>query len=321
MNGSESANGVDEFFSRFLKSKGYMVSRVMHKPREDRMTFVCESDEMEYYVKLIRISEHNEKVVNGVKNEVAAMVKLWELYPEGETESFLLPPGPEVEFHEEFEGTAVYGYARFYVDGTILGSALRNGSESFTEWADTYANIVKTIDTLPDLNLPRTAEKKDKQFEEEIVKNMGTWKQKLETRVPTDIQDRIMKAETAVSDYFKNNRAVTGTVHGELVPDQLVFMKEHAKPTVVQFSKLCQWYPRFWDIGQVYSWVKVVLGDSEGAHKFWDTMISGMDKSLADYVKIVSLSTLVGTLAVYTDPMGETGTVKISTQDIEGLML
>ena len=302
---------LNEMLTVFLQEKGYGAITFVGDSSRSTFTYKAQQDEMPYWIKLCVISDKNNKREADLRNEVAALTALWKLYPDGDAGSFFLPPGPEVIFDENYQDVHVYGYSRFEVEGKILATELREGREIFSSWVDIYAEILKTIDALPDLGLPRTEAKKQEKFEETIMKNGNYWLDVMKGNVPEEVYD-CAKNELAIAMiFFEGQRVVMGTVHGDIVPDHVVFLNHDVKPTIVQFTKLCQWYPRFWDVGAVYGWVQAVLGDGESAWALWSKVTSnGFDKKQIDYLKIITNVNVLASMGAVISPEWGNGEMK-----------
>lgn len=329
---------VDQILQKYLREKGYNVLLRTSVESHGTFTYQVEKDEMPYWVK-IGYTENFERCaevgrkrkeldatqgrVEDLKNEVAALTALWLKYPSGETDSFQFPPGPEEVFEEEYAGLNVYGYARFVVEGKILGQALRDGSAKFSEWIECCSKMVKTIDSLPDLHLSRTELNRDVKFEELIVNNASFGYDRMKLMLEKGNQgvsaELVKQAGVLVQearDYFSLHRVVTGTVHGDFQPEHIVYLEEGGLPTLVQFSKICQWYPRHWDIAKMYGWVAVVAGDLDGARMFWKHMLekTGLSKERIDYLKVITNIVTLGMMSTAIEPGWDGGKLKVGVE-------
>jgi 3'-phosphoadenosine 5'-phosphosulfate sulfotransferase len=296
----------DEIVREYLETKGYSV--VVSAGSKDRETFTykCDNEGMPFWVKMAMGSnEVTEKRIKLLKNEIASIISLWQTYPEGETSGFMLPPGPEDIFEENFNGSQLYGYSRFVVQGEILGPALREKKEVFSKWAGKYITMIKAIDALPELGLPRTEEKKDEDFSKVIVETARSSAERLNALDIGNMAGCISKTLKEIEIYTGENKIVTGTAHGDMVPDHVVYLDNGVKPTLINFTKLCQWYPRFYDIAMVHAWVQVVLKDRKGAEELWRLFTeNGFEKKDLDQAKVLVNALLIGTLAVYMEGEG-----------------
>jgi len=304
---------TDVLLKAFLEIKNYEVTDSIGSRNRGTFTYMCESDGMPFVIKLGVVSDGDDKRVRKLKNEVFAVDKLWKQFPAGEAKSFLLPPGAEAIFDEEFEGLEVYGHARFYIDGSCLGFELRSGSENVQSWIERFVDVVNEIDSLPDLDLPRTKEKAEVDFSELIIKNTKLWGTGVQDLVKSKklkmpekgfrscIDDVVGK----VTQYFSENKVVVGTVHGELIPDHIIFDTSSDKLYLINFTRLCQHYPRFFDIGKMYGWILAVLGDVDGAKDFWDQSTKRLKLSEIEALKMMTNELILGSLHNHLDREGK----------------
>ena len=334
---SDSFSEIDKMLQSFLKKKGYDVLFRTSVESHGTFTYHVEKEGMPFWVKIGHSgtvnpwaelgykrdkNEGQEGRIDDLKNEVAALMALWELYPLGETNSFQFPPGPEEVFETEYDGLKLYGYARFVVEGKVLGKELKDKKTSFAEWVEPCVKMIKTVDALPDLHLPRTGLKKNVEFEKLIEKNVSFWydRRKIaaknpDTGVTKDLLSRADKLVQEVRKYFSTHKVVTGTVHGDFQPDHIVYLEGNGLPTLVQFSKMCQWYPRYWDVANLYGWVVSVLGDVENAKSFWNLMTAnGFSKDQMDYLRIITNVVTLGNMSTYVEPTWEGGKLKVGVE-------
>jgi len=326
---------IDALLQKYLQSKGYDVLMRTSLESHGTYTYHVEKEGMPYWVKLGHVESADrwaeigkkreetdapQRRIDDLKNEVAALTVLWLKFPSGETDSFQFPPGPEEVFDGKYEGLTLYGYARFVVEGKILGKPLRDGSESFSNWIEPCAKMIKTIDVLPDLHLPRTELKKEVNFEKLISENVMFWHDRLKTvsknansGVDVTLMEQARGIVNETRDYFASRKIVTGTVHGDFQPEHIVYLEGTDLPTLVQFSKLCKWYARHWDIATMYGWVAVVVGDIEGARMFWKRMIEKMSlsKDRVDYLKVITNVVTLGAMSTFVEPGWEGGKLKV----------
>lgn len=307
---------IDALLKTFLEMKGYEVMSDIGSENRGTFTYTCASDGMSFVVKLGVILDGEDKRVRGLKNEVFAVGRLWRQFPGGEAKSFLLPPGAEVVFDEEFEGLKIYGYSRFYIDGNCLGSELGNGSENMQAWIKRFVDMVNEIDALSELDLPRTKEKAEVDFSKLIINNTKFWGTGVQNFVKSRdlntpgkgveeefiscIDDVVEK----VTKYFAENKVIAGTVHGELIPGHIIFDTNGNKPYLINFTRLCQHYPRFFDIGKMYGWMLAVLGDIKGAKDFWDQSTKRLKLSEIEALKMMTNELILGSLYNYLDREG-----------------
>ncbi len=281
-----------ELFEKYLSEHGYENINALSD-----IAFECESDGMPYVAKLSTPDGDDDKPVRLLKNEVDALTKLWKIFPSGEARTFILPPGPETIFDEEFEGVHIYGYVRFKIDGVILGQALRKGTQLAEDWIETFANITKEIDSLPNLNLQRTEEKKSENFDEMIVKNSKFWAEKLPGVIP-GFENCKNSVVSKTESYFKSNHAVLGTALCSFNPDNLVFEEGPTpyqfKPYLISYRRLNQSYPRFYDIAVMYGWILGVLGDYAVARTFWEKAGSDLDIKQKEFLQIITNEAALG---------------------------
>lgn len=289
----------------YLKNCGFEVSKFVGNLAHEKYSFVCFKSDMNYLVKLGVDDEAGKRRVEGLKNEIVALKKLWQEFPDGETKAFHLPPGAEEIFDETYGDLEIYGYSRVYVDGKVLGEEMRAGREYCSDWMDKCADVVSEIDALPDLELPRTKKKEDTDFTEVVVENAKKWLAELEKleEVAENIDTSLMKCMTEAVEksvaYISGNRFVLGTVHGELTPDNVVLGYGSKKPYISSFGRLCQRYPRFFDVPWVYGITGLVFGDVETAKKLWEVVISNMKIKEIESLKYLSNILTVGHIMMY----------------------
>lgn len=309
----------DEVIREYLQTKGYSVVLSVGSKDRETFTYKCDNEGMSFWVKVaMGAGEAAEMRIKQLKNEIASITSLWKTYPDGETNGFMIPPGPEDIFEENFNGSQLYGYSRFVVQGEILGYALREKREKFSKWAGKYAAMVKAVDALPELELPRTEEKKKEDFSRVIIENVQHAADQLKSLEKQKLTECIDKVSQGIEAYVGKNKIITGTAHGDMVPDHVVYLDKGVKPTLVNFTKLCQWYPRFYDLAMVYAWVCIVLKDKKGADELWDLYTgNGFDKRDLSQMKVLVNALLIGTLAVY---MGGEGKGLASPVDCDVFM-
>lgn len=308
---------TDSLLKTFLKTKDYEVISAIGSEKRGTFTYVCESDGMKFVVKLGVISNGDDnggsKRIRELKNEVFAVGNLWKQFPKGETKTFLLPPGAEVVFDEEFEKLKLYGYTRFYIDGRCLGSELRDGSENVQSWVGRFVDMVGEIDSLLDLDLPRTKEKANVDFSKLIIDNTKLWGKGIQDLMKSREIKMLEKGfdrcacDTVkkVTKYFSKNHIVVGTTHGELIPDHIIVDANRDKPYLVNFTKLCQYYPRFFDTGKMYGWILAVLGDIKSAEEFWDMSTKKLNLNECKPLKMLTNELILGSLYNYLNLEGE----------------
>lgn len=322
---------IDKELQKFISDKGYKILSRISAGDHGTFTYQVEKEEMPFWVKIghsdildkgvslggDRIDEDTfANRIDDLKNEVAALTALWKRYPSGETDSFQFPPGAEEIFSGEIDGLKIYGYARFVVEGNVLGKALRDKSIIFSNWVEPCGKMVKTLDSLPELRLPSSSRMKDIDFAQFITKKASYWRDQLqllskknENGVTLDLVKRTEHIAQETEDYVSKNKIVMGSVHGDFQPDHIVYLERGTFPTLVQFSKICQWYPRYWDIATMYAWVAVVLGDVEGAKNFWSHVSekNGLSKDEIVYLKVITNVVTLGMIAQHRKPSLEGG--------------
>jgi hypothetical protein len=243
-----------------------------------------------------------------LRNELDVYKQLWQKYPEGNLNSFILPPGPDDVFGQQLDAYMVFGYSRFRVQGEVLGKKLRNQTEEVADWIDTFASMTQEIDTLPNLSLPKTQIIRRRNYNEIVIKNIKKWQQNLlsifdktETDDPglEEIINTIQIAAEKSKEYFTENQIPKGTVHGHLIPDEILVSSYLDQPYLLSFTKLNQAYPRFFDIAKMYSWLVVVLGASEPAHEYWHQSTNQLNENDQIYLQMLTNEILLGTLLNY----------------------
>ncbi len=291
----------------YLAKKGYQI--------EDHIcgeyTFRCTNYGMDFFVKLTLAATEDDKRILELKNEVAAINNLWKAFPEGETKTFSIPPGTEDEFTGKIDDEFVYGYARFWVDAKVLSTDIRNGQEKVENWVGKFAEIAKEIDTLPDLQLPRTQQKQKEDFIKTIDETSKYWMSELEKRVEMgdvrmseteenldDFMENVRMRSNQIREYFKENRVITGTSLQEFTPDHVLYGIVE-KPYISTFSKLSQSYPRFYDIASMYSWLVSVTGDIPFSMVFFENASDRLAVDQKAYLKIITNHALIGSVYNY----------------------
>jgi len=244
---------IEEPIVKLIESKGFSEVNKVGK----NFSYSCEKEGMPYIVKLGFLLDEDGLRVARLKNEVAAVTALWELFPDGETKTFTLPPGPDDIFDEETELGKVYGFSRFYADGSILAEELNHGSEKVDCWIEKFAQMSKEIDSLPELKLPNSERDKQKKYEDEFAK------------------------------YITERPIVRGTSHGNFTPEHIL-LNDIGKPYLVSYSMMTQQGPRFWDIACMYTWLSVDLNDSDSAKKFFESSTDKLDVKQIEYIRHLS---------------------------------
>lgn len=306
---------IDDLLRKFLSEEKHEVKEDRGDSVRGTFTYQCEQEGMPFWVKIGVVLEEDDKRIRDLKNEVAALTALWKAFPNGETDSFMLPPGPETIFDKEYEGHIVYGYSRFLVEGEVLSHDLRDGTERFISWVDRLTAIMKTIDAFPELDLPRTKEKQSEKFDEVIMKNLSIWSEILKKHGPEKMQKCFKDVINNTEEYFKKNKVVTGTAHGQLTPDHIIYMNGGLKPTLVSFTKLSQWYPKYWDLGTIYGWGQAVLGDSAGAVALYEKATkNGYSKNQLEFLNVIVNAVTIGTMGTFVDPAAEGGKLKVGCE-------
>ncbi len=304
----------DEFLKEFLQKKGFHVVSEIGDESRGTHTYNCESDGMPYVVKIGIGTEENKTRLEDLRNEVIAVTKLWKYFQNGEAKNFMLPPGPETIFDEEEDGFEIYGYARFYIEGSVLGLEMRAGSQSFSAWMDRFVEIVNEIANLPVLDLPRTEQKRGTDFKKVIDENTEMWVKKLAEYLEdedSDMSECVKKVGEEVHEYFEKNEIPIGTIHRELIPDHIIYDTMSEKPYLLNYTKLCQHYPKHMDAAMVYSWISVVLGDVDIAREFWDKCMESVPDDEKEYAKMIRNEIALGVLWDYLDPEKEAGELKV----------
>lgn len=294
----------------FLESKGYsVVERIggVFKYAGESHTYKCENDGMYYIVKLVVDDDAGKKRKGYIENERIALDALWKEFPTGEMKSFLLPPGTEENFDEGYKGVRIVGFARFYVEGEVLGSLIRANDQSLRDWIDRFVGITQDLDNLPDLGLPRTQEKRKVDFQEIMVKNALYWKDEmlklLNSREDIEFEDSsrdqmIECYESQARDiveFLGGNKVVLGTALCELNPDHIVIGSE-PKPYVLSYSRLNQAYPRYFDVAHLYAWMCAVTGELDQSLKFWENATVPLAKKEFEGLRRVANLQLMGAL-------------------------
>lgn len=313
-NNDKSYQSYEKVIEAFLLAQSYVVMERRGNSTRGTYTYLCEKEDMRFLVKM-SIEREGDKRTMGLRNEIAALSGLWTAFPVGETEAFLLPPGPEDIFEDEYEGCHVFGYARLYVDGRVLSYNLRDGTESFNNWVEPFTAIVKTIDTLPELDLPRTREKEKEDFPKVIVSNVQFWNELLLKHGGGNLDACLADVVSDITAYIESHTLVTGTVHGQLNPDHIVVSDLNEKPTLVSYSKLCQWYPRYWDAGTVYGWAQAVVSAGDAATAFYQSFAdSVVDRKQGEFLKCVVNIGALGSMATVVDPDAEGGNLTVGCE-------
>jgi hypothetical protein len=304
----EGFKAVEKLARRYLNENGYDVEKYVGDRDRGTLTYLCKVLGIFFHVKLVVYKTQSKKAYKRkelLENEIAAFKALWLEAPEGEFDSFMLPPGPEDVFDEEFEGYNVFGYTRLHIDGDILGEEFRLGEEKPVKWTKKFAEIVHQIDTLPQMELPHTGKKDQQDFQKTIIKNTRNWAKGLTKEFELDqigaeenLKDCIDEAVIKIKEYFAENRPVLGTAHCNLTPDHIVKAPILKKPYIVNFNRLNQSYPRFFDVAIIYSWLVVVLGTKHAALDFWVKAVEKLKvgNSQLETLEMITNEILLGTL-------------------------
>ncbi|MBN2100791.1 hypothetical protein JW710_02770 [Candidatus Dojkabacteria bacterium] len=294
----------DEVIRMYLEGKGYSVDALVGNASLNKFTYSCEKEGMPFVAKMGVALEGDDTRVKDLRNEVEAVKRLWELYPDGEAKSFLLPPGAEEVFDEKYGKIDIYGYSRFWLEGLCLGDDIRMGVQHISDWIEKFNDIISEIDSFPKMDLPKTKEKEGTDINGKILDTAKNYFEKLQSLAKagkTSLDMSVLKGFQAKYkesvEFFKKKKLVLGTVHGNLAPDNFVY--ENGKPYLISFTKLCQCYPRLYDVPWVYSWICVVTGDADTAQKFWDLSTGKLDKEMVDYLEKTGNLLLLGMLWEY----------------------
>lgn len=316
---SEEYQSKAKIVRNFLESKGYSEIGDIEEESLGRFTYSAEIDGMPYFIKISAIKDSNDegsKRQRAIENEISALTELWKRYPEGETKSFILPPGPEIIFDEEYKGLRLGGYARFWIDGKVLGDEFRSGSQEITMWIDRFVNLSSEVDSFPRLDLPRTRDKEKVDFERVIVRNARYWGDKLREQLSSlsesgklgqgeseEMSESVSKIVKSLAEFFSGRKIVRGSSLKEMTPDNVVFDSlsdpNKAKPYFVNFGYFCQSYPRYYDVARLYGWVCAVLGEQEAALVYWGKASERFAVDEREYLEALTNYLTLGSICDY----------------------
>ncbi len=300
----------DKILREYLKDIGYPVKQYIGGRRRPTYTYVSDVLGIHFLSKLAIAGKHDEseyKRKRLLQNELEALQSLWDISDDGVYGNFLLPPGPEEIIDDNYKSYEIFGYIRLYLSGEVLSTSFRDGDYDINKWVEIFSRICLDIDSMSDLGLPRTNEKKDQDFSKTIIENTTTWTKKLLDRfkkgkvegVNENFIKTVEQAGDKVVDHYSNNRVVLGTAHCDLVPDHLLWDPLRRKPYVLNFTRLNQAYPRFFDIAKLYSWILVVLGDERLAISFWEEATHRIKRQERVGVEMLANEMLMGSLWHY----------------------
>jgi hypothetical protein len=302
----------DRIIREYLKDVGYPVMEYIGDRQRLTYTYLSDVLGIHFFSKFAIVGEHEksaDKRKRLLKNELEALQSLWEISEDGVYGNFLLPPGPEEIIDDNYKSYDIFGYIRLYLSGEVVGRSFRSGNYDINKWVNVLSGICLDIDSMSDLGLPRTNEKKDQDFAKTIIENTTMWTKKLLNRfdkgevegVNEDFIKMVEQAADKVVDYYSSNGVVLGTVHCDLVPDHLLWDPLRKKPYVLNFMRLNQSYPRFFDIAKLYSWILVVLGDGRLAINFWEEATKRFKRKECANVEMLANEMLIGSLWNYID--------------------
>ncbi len=297
----ESYKQIDEKLRVFLFQKGYDVLQLTGNESHGTFTYHVEKEGMPYWVKMgygqVENRTSNFEIpasrILEIKNEVAVLSALWNEFPYGETETFQIPPGPEEVFDTRIDGVAIYGYARFLVEGKVLASSLLSGDEGISKWSGTLIAILQNIVNLPDLSLPLSTAAKsvdfNKIFKAEAEKLYEEYEKRFsgEGSLSEEFSKMARKCLEKAIAFIDTKPLVLGTVHGNFQPEHIVYLEEHGLPTLVQFSQMSQAYPKYYDLSVLYTWIALQLRKTQDAKSIIEVFSKeqGFSKDDSDHVK------------------------------------